>query len=166
MPGYTFALGVCARGAIQLGAAAGAGSGTPPQPMTARFCSSRAGALTERTRSRCGRDVPPAWAAPVCTLSCADDTGCGTGAWCDGPWKSCAGGNKCQYMDQANGYVCLNAPVICKATGEYAFVTKVAGGVYTLDHAVTAGPALAVGNPTGTESPAVGCFVVRTGLRP
>ena len=56
----------------------------------------------------------------------------------------------------------IGSPVICKADGTFAYVVDSAG---TLSHPITAGNALTVGLD-GRESPAIGCYIVRTAVAP
>ncbi len=58
--------------------------------------------------------------------------------------------------------ISIGAPVICKADGTYAFVVDSTG---KLTRTISPGAALTVG-PDGRNSPAIGCYVVRTAVRP
>lgn len=61
-----------------------------------------------------------------------------------------------------SGNISIGAPVICKADGTYAFVVDSDGN---LSGAITPGEAWTVG-PNGRNSPAIGCYVVRTAVTP
>ncbi len=65
-----------------------------------------------------------------------------------------------------SGNVSIGAPVICRANdndgGKYAFVVDSDG---TLSRTIPPGEALTVG-PDGRNSPAIGCYVVRTAVAP
>jgi prepilin-type N-terminal cleavage/methylation domain-containing protein len=62
----------------------------------------------------------------------------------------------------AGNVVSIGAPVICEADGTYAFVVDSTG---KLSGRITPGDALTVG-PDGQNSPAIGCYVVRTAVAP
>jgi len=64
---------------------------------------------------------------------------------------------------KVTGTISIGAPVICKNDGTYAFVVDSAGN---LSRTISVGAALTVVDPGGKDSPAIGCYVVRTAVAP
>ncbi len=64
--------------------------------------------------------------------------------------------------EKITGDISIGSPVICKFDGTFAYVLDSTGA---LTNKITSGAALAVG-ADGQDSPAIGCYVVRTAVAP